>query len=259
MLATLALMTVVGGSDGWAVSERVVPRHLEAMTHQEQAASSKQDLPLTPEGLAASIELLAKSDFSDTPGIAFDPAFRKKLSKELVRLNQASEETIRKFGPLVLRPYDEHAASKLIFCRLLFLLRYCPAPKSGGFTRDDFYSYHGNLITPINVDGVEEYRDYPSLTSKSELTLAPRDYYDWPWRLTKEGWQIRWFTYRLGGDMQGYESMYNQFSKLPLRKGVNDKMALRGDPGLVHALRGQRAEVSPRARARVGLLEEWGE
>ena len=240
------------------VSERVereLPPHLQALTHQKQAASSKQEFPLTPEGVASTINRLAE-EFEKRRLNSRDPAYRKRLSEELVRLNRASEETVRKLDGLWSTGYDEPILAKMIITRLWFLLRYRPPTPDGGFTDMEFTSFHGYIFVSRLEAGEDQ--DFPTLSSPGYDSLAPSERYDWPWELTKDGWQLRWFAVH-GGGSEGYAGIYERFNKYPLRKGVNDKKALRGNPGLVHALRREREEVSPRARARVGLLGFWGE
>ena len=84
-----------------------------------QSSSAKQELPLTPAGVAASIKLLAES-FRCRSYDTKDPEFRKELSKELVRLNQASEETARKVGRSLYGQADNLSLGKIILTRLWF-------------------------------------------------------------------------------------------------------------------------------------------
>jgi hypothetical protein len=195
---------------------------LSVLLYPTQLSLRPIQLQLTPEQVASSIELLAKDSFSRSSSVTFTTDFRSKLGAELIRLNGASEKTIQKVGDVLLRPTDELADRKLLFCRLLFLLRYILPSRTNGYTSEDFYTYHQDLVIPINFDESDEYKDYPTPTDHNMLTISPRDFYDWPWIKTSRGWRLRWFTYRLDSGMQSYEYMYELFSKLPRRRGVGE-------------------------------------
>ena len=117
--------------------------------------------------------------------------------------------------------YDALNLPRTIITTLWFVLRYRPPTPEGGFTDMDFTSFHGKIYVPPRLVAGES-EDFPTLSSPGYDALKPRDRYDWPWELTKNGWQLRWFAIH-GGGSEGFEGIYERFRKFPLRKGVNAK------------------------------------
>jgi hypothetical protein len=176
----------------------------------------RQEPSLTSEDVASTIARLAE-EFEKQHLSSRDPAFRKRLSEELVRLNKASEETVRKVDELWRTGYDELILPKMIITRLWFLLRYRPPTPDGGFTDMEFTSFHGYIFVSRLEAGEDQ--DFPTLSSPGYDDLTPSERYDWPWELTKDGWQLRWFAVH-GGGSESFAGIYERFRKLPRRDGV---------------------------------------
>lgn len=134
---------------------------------------------------------------------------RVHLSKELLRLNKCSEESVRKACEQLEAPiagsFDEHFFEKSFICQLWFILRY--RPTSGKILISDEYDlpYHYAFVPPSQM--------YPE-------NHALHDSYDYPWNREAKVWRIMRFGYRLEGGFPSPLHLYKHFSKLPRRIGI---------------------------------------
>jgi hypothetical protein len=162
---------------------------------------------LTPAQIAEHVRTLAR-EYRSVGLIPDDPSFMRGLAIEIVRLNSTPERIFRQVGRELDKATEQDyvrtgelgdmAMEESIVCRLWFLLRY--RPHNADSVRV-FGRYHQNIPAPLEWEA-------PGTVYR----------YDYPWCRQGGVWTIERFSVRSAGGVQGFDTMYREFSKLPRRR-----------------------------------------